>query len=137
MFFSSYHAAAFTFPVTVQIVTMTQDVYAMAIDRLQQKVGSSITQDEFVRFCVTGVPCSKMTAMDALKDASAGQNDKHPTFLKFVHLLHRLFAPLERFKSALDTFAQVAEPACLIWGSLKIILTVSRLFGVWQRDYCF
>lgn len=135
--FALKHAAAFTFPLISRIRAMAQDVYAMAIDQLQQKVGSSITQDEFARFCVASVPCSQMTAKAALNDASAGQDNNHPTLKKFVHLVDRLFEPLERFKSALDTFVQVAKPASLIWGSLKIIITVSHLPGVCQWGNCF
>lgn len=100
------------------------NVYAMALARLNDRVGKTITQEELDRFCTTSLLCTRSMALDALQVASAGHKGAHPTLRKFVRNLSSFFAPLDRFKSALDTFVQVSDPTCLIWGSIKVILTV-------------
>lgn len=122
-------ALAASAPLTTGPLTGTPiaDIYAIALDRLRARIGQTITQEEFDRFYSASRLCSQDAALDALNTASAGHHHAHPTLRKFVTNVGRLLAPLERFKSALDTFVQVAEPACLIWGSVKVILTVSDI----------
>ena len=100
------------------------DVYAIAFSRLEGRVGRTITQEELDKFRAASILCSHDTALQELRVASAGHRNAHPTYLKFISNVERLVQPLERFKSALDTFAQVAVPVCLVWGSIKVILTV-------------
>ena len=62
---------------------------------------------------------------DIISRLNKWMSSKDTTSGKLASLLQERTARLQRFAGAIDQFAQgMPQPACLIWGSIRFVLTV-------------
>lgn len=104
-----------------------RDPYQSAITQLADKIGETISQEDYDSF-VNGNTCT--TVAEARDLLFSVQDDfkqvcKKSSFHRFLQRLNAFFDPLRLFKDALDTLCQVETTCCLIWGSLKVLIQVS------------
>lgn len=105
------------------------DIYQDALVDLRKKVPGEFTLKEYSSFRTatkSRVPLTEQHALDTLQDI---RNDgKYSTkFHRFFEFISKMFEPLRLFKSGLDTLCQVEPTACLVWGSMKILIEVRYL----------
>lgn len=94
-----------------------------AAKALRQRVPKTITLAEF-NACRQS--CTLHDLQDALEDFRAGlaSEDASTCSNKVARLADRIFAPLRRFQSTLDTISQVHPTTTLLWGCVKFAITV-------------
>lgn len=98
------------------------DIYEAAVEALGQRAGTTIDDEEY-----TSIVAGSKDPKDALVvtiSCSRAQNQRKEMFDKVVNSFHRFMEPLYRFRSSIDTMAQVSSIALFIWGPIKFALVV-------------
>ena len=103
------------------------DLDLEAITQLEAKVGCVISKAEFDCFVESGKSCTSLKRAKFEFDEVERECHtklKKTSFHRFFHGLNALFEPLGLIANALDTLSQVHSTFCLIWGSLKVLISV-------------
>ncbi|KAI0977175.1 hypothetical protein F4678DRAFT_412097 [Xylaria arbuscula] len=112
-----------------QSVDVEHDLYLDATTQLEAKVGSIISRPEFDFLVKSNKSCSTLEQarieLDEVKRECHAKLE-NTSVRRFFHRLNSLFEPLGFLSSALDTLCQAASTFSLVWGSLKIIISVAR-----------
>ncbi|KAI1422369.1 hypothetical protein F5Y12DRAFT_799651 [Xylaria sp. FL1777] len=112
-----------------QTADLEHDLYLEAITQLEAKVDRIISRTEFDSFVELSQSCT--TLKQAKFEFEEVERECHArlektSFHRFFHRLNALFEPLELIANALDTLCQTNSTFSLIWGSLKVLISVAR-----------